>query len=494
MRISACARAIVAAAGFIVVHPSTAQQSPSLDSVADALRSGQAAEAVTLADRAIEASPRDPRPWTMKGIALATLGRHEESVRAFDGALAIDANYLPALQGAAQIELRKGLPGARQRLERIVRIQPGNITAHAMLGVVAYAARDCDRALEHFAKGEPAVAADPAVLRQRAECQFMSGHFHAAAADYRRLIQQNGATSDLRYNLGLSLHEAERSKEAVDVLRAAVDAETTPEIEMLSLLADAQHAAMDPPGAIATLQQAIHRHPRSERLYLQLAEMCIEHGAYDLGIEIVEVGRKNIPGSHRIPTMRGILLAELGRYDEAEAAFQTAADTDPDAQEAAYGLSMTLQKTGRMDESLEVLRKRVEQSPDDAVAMYFFAQARIRQGVEPGTAEFERVLDGLAMAVQKLPREVSPRVELGKLYLRAKDPERAIDVLEEAAALDPDNRQATYNLMIALRRVGRSDEATALAARMRNQLNQSKEEEVRRNRYRLVRTDSGEPE
>ena len=275
----------------------------------------------------------------------------------------------------------------------------------------------------------------------------------------------------------------------------------------------------DNDGEFEELVVGKNKSPRAERLYLQLAELCIEHGGYDLGAEIVDIGtsssrkalpatrravhrarrvrsgrrnrRHRDPGRHRDPAHSrlppysddgGILLAGLGSYDEAEAAFVAAAEADTDTQSEAVGLSLTLQNTGRMDESLETLRQRVSASPDDAVARFFYSQALIEQGVEPGSRDFREALQGLLLAAEQLPGEASPRVELGKLHLRAKQPERAITVLQEATQLAPDDRQATYSLMMALRRVGRSNEAAALAVRLREQLDQAKNEEIQRNR------------
>lgn len=481
-----CLLAITAVA---LAAGSAAQEPPALNRVAEAIRAGRAEDAVRMADRLSEVAPTDPRPLTLKGVALAQLEQAEDALDAYESALVLAPDYLPALQGAAELDMRLGRAHAGDHLRRIVRLQPDNPTAHAMLGVVAYGARDCERALEHFARAEVVVLGDAAALRQRAECRFALGRFDQAAEDFGRLVAGQRPDPAMRYNLGLALYEAGRPEKAIAELLLAVEAVDPPDIDTLSLLADAQHAALDPPGALATLQAAIRSHPRSERLYLQLAELCIEHGAYDLGVEIVEVGAKNIPGSHRIQTMRGILLAELGRYDEAETAFWAAAKADTDTQSAAVGLSLTLQKTGRMDESLEILKQRVAASPDDAVARFFYAQALIKQGVEPGAPDFQEALEGLLLAAERLSGEASPRVELGKLYLRAKQPELAIAVLKEAAQLAPDDRQATYNLMIALRRVGRIDEAAALAVRMREQLGQAQDEEIQRNRYRLVRND-----
>jgi len=479
----------LAAAMLLVTASSISQQAPPSARIAEALRAGRAEEAIKLAEEWIYTEPADPRPPTLKGIALSQLDRPEDAILAFEAALALQPSYLPALQGVAEIEFRLGRPTARMRLERIVALQPGNPTAHAMLGVLAYAARDCSKALEHFDRGSAAVEADPETLRQRAECNFEAGRHGAAAEDFRQLVDSASGGPHGRHNLGLALNEAGRHAEAVDVLQVAVKSVTVPDIDTLTLLAEAQRAALDPEGALETLQRAVRLYPRNEGLYVQLAEVCIEHGAYDLGLEITEVGDRNVSDSHRILTMRGILLAELGRYEEAEAAFESAIARDPDAKSATVGLSLTLEKTGRADESLDVLRERAERDPTDAVSRFFFAQALIKRGVTVGSPAFDEALEALSIATQHLPLEAPPRIELGKLYLKAGQPERAIPILEQAVGLAPADRQATYNLMIALRRVGRAEDASAMASRMREQLERAKGEEVQRNRFRLVKTD-----
>ena len=466
-----------------------AQEASTAALVSEALRAGRPEDAIRLAEQWIEAEPADPRPPTLKGIALSQLDRPADAILAFESALALQPSYLPALQGAAEIEFRLGRPTARMRLERIVVLQPGNPTAHAMLGVLAYAALDCGKALEHFDRGSAAVEADPETLRQRAECNFDAGRHTAAAMDFRRLLDDGSGGPYGRHNLGLALNEAGRHAEAVEVLQVEVESSSVPDIDTLRLLAEAQRAALDPEGALETLQRGIGLYPRTEGLYLQLAEVCIEHGAYDLGLEITDIGSRNVSDSHGILTMRGILLAELGRYEEAEAAFESAIFRDPDAKSASVGLSLTLEKTGRADESLEVLRERAERDPSDAVSQFFFAQALIKRGVTAGSPAFDEALEALSVATRNLPREAPPRIELGKLYLKAGQPERAIPILEEAVGLAPADRQATYNLMIALRRAGRGDEASAMASRMREQLERAKGEEVQRNRFRLVKTE-----
>ena len=440
-----------------------------------------------MVDRWIQADPSDPRPRTLKGIALAGLGRHEAAADEFARALAVAPDYMPALQGAAQSELQLGRPAARSRLDRIVELQPGNTVAHAMLGALEYAEANCPGALLHFSRGSEVVRADPSLLLQRAECSFEAGDFDSAASDFRLLIADGSAGPWVRHNLALALHRAGRDRDAAEVLEAAIDADRNPDVDTLSLAAEVQSAADDAEAAVQTLQRAIKLHPRAERLYIQLAELCLQYGSHELGLEVLGIAAANLGPSDRVLTMRGILLAELGRYEEAEAVIQEALSSGPGGQSTAVALSLTLDKAGRAEESLQVLRERVDEDPQDMVAQFLLAQGLIKRGLSPGDSDFRLAMEYLQNVVRQLPQEAAPLIELGKLHLQAGRLEEAVDSLRKAAELDPGERLATYNLMIALRRSGKMAEAAELASRIRAQLQRSKGDHLRRNRLRLVR-------
>ena len=88
--------------------------------------------------------------------------------------------------------------------------------------------------------------------------------------------------------------------------------------------------------------------------------------------------------------------------------------------------------------------------------------------------------------------EVAPnfgeaQAELGKLYLKIGEPARAVTHLRRAIEMTPADRTATYSLLQALRQAGLEDETPAVAARLRELMAQEREEEIRRNRLRLLK-------
>ena len=52
----------------------------------------------------IKQSPRDASLWTLNGFALSHLGQQREALASYKQAMKLSPDYLPALEGAAQIE------------------------------------------------------------------------------------------------------------------------------------------------------------------------------------------------------------------------------------------------------------------------------------------------------------------------------------------------------------------------------------------------------
>ena len=73
-------------------------------STVEALREHDYAAALRMSETLTSANPRDPQAWSLKGLALMNLGRRQPALQAFYQALAIEPNYIAALEAAAQLE------------------------------------------------------------------------------------------------------------------------------------------------------------------------------------------------------------------------------------------------------------------------------------------------------------------------------------------------------------------------------------------------------
>ena len=137
---------LVVACPLVLAQTNTAGIAP----ITSALRSGQFDEALQLLQPELEQQPRSPQLWALRGIAFSGKGNKKEALGAFRHALSIAPDYLPALEGAAQIEYDSGGNAAAPLLEHILKLHPGapDQPCHAGgIGLPARRLHRCDSTL-----------------------------------------------------------------------------------------------------------------------------------------------------------------------------------------------------------------------------------------------------------------------------------------------------------------------------------------------------------
>jgi Flp pilus assembly protein TadD len=460
----------------------------SFEEIRDLIRRGDFGAALAACDRDLRAKPEDYRVLTLRGIALQGLGRAAESLAAFRKALAIQPSFLPALQGAAQIEYQAGDPAARSTLEKLVALSPSLAPAHAMLGVLAFERKDCAEAVKHFEKALPALE-NPAARWQYATCLFEADRAADAEREFTLLLERGGG-EPVRYNLGLIQLQAGKSMEAVATLEPVLKS-ARPNADTLSLLASAYQAAKQIPKAVEVLHKAIAIHPRDERLYIDLAVVCLDHNSLDVGMEVAVTGLKNIPNSSRLATLLGVLQVRAGRMEEAEKSFRQAEALAPEAAHGRVGLAVMMMQMNMPDEAVRLLREMMTGQEADPRVEATLARALLQRGADAG--ELEEAIALIKRSLERYPHDAANHALLGKLYLKQENWQAAEASLARAVELDPTDRTAAYQLMTIYRRSGKAREAAALQEKVRDLLAAEREHEAEAGRFRLVRAPEGRP-
>ena len=116
-------------------------------SITTALRTRDFGKALQLLQPALQQSPKDAQLWTLQGIAFSGNNQEKQALASFRNALKISPDYLPALEGAAQLEYKAGSVAAIPLLQHVLKLRPGDLTSHAMLAVLFSRRRDCNSAI-----------------------------------------------------------------------------------------------------------------------------------------------------------------------------------------------------------------------------------------------------------------------------------------------------------------------------------------------------------
>ena len=408
----------------------------------DALAAGRFAQALEIAGSLLKTQPNDPRLLTARGLALAGLGRHKDAVASFERALRVAPNFMPALKAAAQTCYTRHDARAASYLARLLRLDPGDQTAHGMAGALAFEAGDCALAVKHFQSAKGECERNELASSQFGQCLIKLGRPGEAASVFRNLIANNPATGNGRYNLAVAQLLDSKPAEAIETLQP-ITAGDPADAAALNLLASAQAANHNLDEALASLRRAAVLAPLEDVNYLDLAILYFQHDRFQTALEILGAGLRNVPRSARLLMMRGAVHAQLAQFDKASDDFQNADRIEPDRGYGSVGLSVLLNETNQLTEARTVLREG---------------------------AGFEEAEKALLRSVKSKPNFASAHAALGKLYSKSARIDEAIAELRLALKYNPAEKSALNQLFLLLMRTGREQEAQAIGARLRDQL------------------------
>lgn len=471
--------AITALTGFAASH---AQQPAAVPQVVAQLKAGNTAGALQLAQQALTQHPSDCQLLSLEAVAFSGQQQPGAALAAFQHALARCPNYLPAMEGAAQIEFARSAPEATPLLTRIVKLQPSNIPAHAMLASAFSARGDCSAALPHFAAAQPMLPSHPELQQAYGRCLAESGDPSAALDQYRSLAAQHPSDA-FQYDVAVLEWRQGHGPEALASLQPLlVSSRFEPAFSLAARLAE---SLGDTAHAVEWQRQAILLAPDNLDNYLAFANLAFVHNSFQVGIDMLNAGLARQPAAAALLVARGVLEVQLSQQAKAIADFQQAHKLDPQLALSidALGIVKTQQHQDRA--SLALFRDQAKQHPVDPVVLYLLAE-QLAEDENTGKADLDAAITAAKRATTLDPQYEPAHDLLAKLYLRAQQPALAVEQARLALAQNPNDQEALYQELMAVRRSGDQTSVKDLVAR----LNQARKENVQKqqgiSRYRLV--------
>jgi tetratricopeptide (TPR) repeat protein len=440
--------------------------------IRELVRAGRFAEAVGACNRELRVSPSSAPLWTLKGFALQGQGDRAGGLDAFRSALRFAPTYAPALQAAAQLEFESKDPRARQTLETVLRLEPTNQTARAMLGELAFAAQDCPGVVDFLRTAE-----DTPINRwRRGVCLHLLERWQDAAGEFAALLalREHAPT---RFNLAVARWRAGNIRGTLEALGPLDDPDA------MSLRAAALQASNDTPKALEVLQAAVRRYPQQERLLIDLAMLCLEQNAIELGISVLQAGITHIPGSARLLTALGVLHVRAGDVARGEARFQEAIQLAPATGLGQVATASTMMQLGLALDAVKVLRKLPAGDP-----MVDLTLARALLLNNPDTSAIAEAGKLLGGVIAREPSNAAARSLLGKTLAQRGQWQASVAQFEAALRIDPEDRTAAYQLVLLYRRLNRTADSLRMQNKVRQLMADEKNTEFERQRYELSRT------
>ena len=203
-------------------------------------------------------------------------------------------------------------------------------------------------------------------------------------------------------------------------------------------------AARKPEEQAGFYEAGLKADPASALLHNQLGAALARAGQHLQALAEFDRALELQPGYAAAQTNRGLLLAQLKRWREAEEAFQAAIRLGAKSPTPHVGLARLFDRLGAMMEAVEELERAAQADPCHVDTLMTLAESY-----------FERYNLRAAHDMARRTLEVEPRNTaalnlIGLLYLVPHEYEEAEAVLLEALTVRPDDPETLCNLALAL--------------------------------------------
>lgn len=292
-------------------------------------------------------------------------------------------------------------------------------------------------------------------LLEQGTQRHMAGDLAAAAAIYEQVLAARPDNADALNLLGVVALQCGAPDQAADLLRQAVAIDDT-HPGYLNNLGQALDSLGDVAEALRCYRRALELAPGDPRCLNNVGLALSEIGDLEKAIEAVLAAIEGDPENAEYHHNKGVILYDMKRIDEAEAAFRRALALNPGQAGTYASLAMILAERGDRQQAVEYCLQSTALDP-----LYDEGHSACRELLwDLGDSENMNV--SYKLACERYPDSPEIIVNYGAALLDSHRPGEAIEVLDQALALDPQNAAALGKKGVAYARLGRSREAIAV--------------------------------
>ncbi len=393
--------------------------------------------------------------YYQRGLALSTLGRDEEAIRAYEECLRLDPLHLEVYERIHFIHLAKGrreqslatFTRAVQTFPECARLHIYRAESLGRLKRYQEASEACQRAIQ----------LDGAYPEAYAENSKHLAHLerHAEALDaIEQAIALNPDADHYYRQKADALASLRRYDEAMATYDQAISLDPDhffPYWEKAELLAQLQRDE----DALATYDRFIERNPLVYEGYQSKLYFLSRRKRYAEGLATCEQCLTHNPQQVRAIGQKARMLSLLKRYEEALLSYEEAIRLQPAEENLHIAKAETLTELKRYDEALSALDQAVQLAPRKASTYQKKGELLIT------LKRYQDALTPLKSAARLDTKDASLQDKLGDVFSELERYEEAVNAYDRAIRLDRGFVWAYRSKAAALEKQGRQQEALA---------------------------------
>jgi tetratricopeptide (TPR) repeat protein len=278
---------------------------------------------------------------------------------------------------------------------------------------------------------ERALKLDPsqsAALSGLGFVHFTGGRFNEAQALLQKAVATRPNSFQARFLLGATLVQLNETKAALRELRVAHTLNPR-HADARKLLAAQYAIGRQFQEAMALLEPVVDARPYDEEVHLLLIDAHQTSGDAAGAFALALKAAQRFPSSAQVASWLGFQLEFTGRYDEAKDYLRKAIQLDPSYPVSYQLLADVFLKEENYAEAIAWFRKAAEKMPEDVETLLGLAKALVESG------EAAQSLEVLLNAARVDPKDARVHLQLSRLHFRMGDESRARQEAELALKL-----------------------------------------------------------
>ncbi len=428
----------------------------------------------------------DPRIENYYGLLKIAENKPEEAEAYFKKALELNEQFILAMVNLARIYItRDELSEAELMLNKVLEIDGDS--RDAMIGMAQVADRkgNIPESIRWFERlwGQDPNAINEAVMLVK--LYRREALYDEALRTINRLFDKNPNNFTVLTTLLETLIEAEKPDLAVHQLKSSLRYSSDFSMEQLFQLAGFQMQLDDMDGAANTLIRSLTVKKDFIPAKVQLIRLFISMRRYGEALVQAAEIKEFLPDNNLSDALKGDILLAAGKEKEAYEAYTEAihqqastalylniyrleskksgakiaikklqewAKSNPDDHRAQYGLALALIDINEYQKSLDIHHKLLKQQPDNPLLMNNIAWLMQIRG-DTGAYEY------IKSAYERFPENPAILDTYGWILTENNQPELGLRYLRQAMSRSSEDPSIRYHLALALKELGRKDEA-----------------------------------
>jgi tetratricopeptide (TPR) repeat protein len=314
----------------------------------------------------------------------------------------------------ATAALQKGdFRAAREGFEAVLAAEPDHLAAMGNLGVVYARQAEYTRAEDLYRRGLRLAPGNALLELNLGLALFKQGKFGAAVPRFRAVLAKESANRQARELLATSLIQ---SGAEADALKLLDPASNDPGVLYLRGLA---YSRLKQESEARAVFDGLFRAASPAQARYLVGRARVESGQYEEGAADLEQAANLEPGLDGVHREAGRALISLRRFEEADARLRKAIEANGADAEARYLLGGVLVQRGLWNDALVALDVVIEQQPGAWGAHYYRGRALL------GLRNAAGAIEALERAAELAPEEAPVFFQLARAYQSANRPAEA---------------------------------------------------------------------